>query len=223
MWVGRINIQVGRQLLGVQYDDEAVAAAIRERCAEWLSNDEREIPAVFGVRTVKVGFRRRTAALLHHGAPIRARLDNLDEALDVLVSLLRETEQLQELFDARPGDVAVDARAFVRSGRLVLAHAPSSLDVDERQLRRLGIEEIHTWRPLVNCTEGTVTIGSRSWPLHGVVMTGHGELSLDDARRHAWALGTPPEVAWAERIDALGGRVHASPHDLYSALDQALG
>jgi hypothetical protein len=216
-------MQAGRQLLGVQYDDEAVATAIRKRCALWLSTDEREIPAAFGVRTVKVGFRRKTAALLHHGAPIRARLDSLDGALDVLVSFLREIEQLQELIDARPGNVAVDARAFVRNGRLVLAHAPSSYDVDERQLRELGIEEIQTWRPLVNCAAGTVTIGSQSWPLHGVLMVAHSELALDDARRHAWALGTPPEVAWAERIDALGERVCASSLDIYEAIDQALG
>jgi hypothetical protein len=220
--VGQINMQAGRQLLSVQYDDEAVAAAIRERCTAWLSADERSVAAMFGVRTVKVGFLRRTEALLHHGVPIRLRLGGLHEALDVLVGFLHEIDQLQVLLDTRPGDVMVDARAFVRDGRLLLVHAPPSLDVDERRLRRLGIEEIATWRPLVDCAAGTVAIGSRSWPLHGVVMVGHSELGLDDARRRAWALGMPAEVAWAERIDALGERVRGCSGDLYESIDRAL-
>lgn len=223
MWVGRINLQVGSQLLSVQYDSDKVAAAIRDRCAAWLSTDEREVPAMFGIRTVRVGLLRRTVAVLHHGVPIRSRLDSLDEALDVLVSHLGEIEQRQELLGSRPGCVVVDARAFVRDGRLVLAHAPSTLDVDTRRLRRLGIEEIPTWRPLVDCAAGTVTVGSRSWPLHGVVIVGHRDLQLDDARRHAWGLGMPAEVAWAERIDVLGERVSASAGDLYELVDQALG
>jgi hypothetical protein len=223
VWAGRINLQAGRHLLSVEYGSEVVAAAIRERCAAWLSTDEREIAAAFGIRTEKVGLlRRRTIAVLHHGAPIRARFAGLDEALDALIAHLGEIEQLRTLIETRPGDVAVDARAFVRNGRLVLASAPASVDVDEDRLRRLGIEEIPTWRPLVRCAAGTVTIGRRSWPLHGVVMIAHRELALDDARRRAWALGTPAGVAWAERIDALGDRVQATRGDLYDLVDQAL-
>lgn len=223
MWAGRINMQAGRHLLAVEYDDDAVADAIRERCASWLTTDERDIPAAFGVRTVKVGFLRRTKALLHHGSPIRARFDTLDEALNALASFLSEVAQLDELGESRPGDVAVDARAFVRDDEVVLLHAPSSVDVDERRLSKLGIGEVHSWRPLVDPAEGTVTIGSRSWPLRGVTMIGHGEMELDDARRHAWALGTPSEVGWAERIDSLGGHVRVTSLDLYDALDQAFG
>jgi hypothetical protein len=44
--------------------------------------------------------------------------------------------------------VAVDSRAFVRNGRLVLLHAPLTLDIDDRQLTRLGIDEVNTWRPV---------------------------------------------------------------------------
>jgi hypothetical protein len=224
VWAGRINLQAGNHLLSVEYGSETVAAAVRERCAAWLSTDEREVAAVFGVRTEKVGLlRRRTLAVLHHGGPIRARLASLDDALDVLVSHLGEIEQLQTLIETRPGDVAVDARAFVRDGRLVLAQVPAWVDVDESRLRRLGIEEIPTWRPLVRCAAGTVTIGSRSWPLHGVVMIVHRDVSLGDARRRAWALGTPAGVAWAERIDSLGDRVRATRGDLYNLVDQALG
>src|SRR6056297_2154831 len=216
-------MQAGRQLLSVQYDDEAVATAIRERCAAWVSTDEREVAPAFGIRTVKVGVLRRTVALLQHGVPIRARLDSLDEALEILDSHLGEIEQFQELLDTRTGNVTVDARAFVRAGRLVLAHVPATVDVDVSRLRRLGIEEIHTWRPLVDCAAGTVTIRSRTWPVHAVVVIGHREWGLDDARRQAWALGSPSEVAWAERIDALGDRVRASAGDLYELIDRALG
>jgi len=222
VWVGQVNLQAGNHLLAVDYDDEAVAEKIRARCAPWSSDDEREIPAAFGVRTVKVGFLRRTAALLHHGAPIRARFDDLDDALDVLVSFLGEIEQLDMLSSERPGDVAVDARAFVRNGKMALLHAPLTLDIDERRLAKLAIEEIHTWRPRVDPAAGTVTVGDRSWPLAGVVMVGHSALSLDDARRHVWALGSPSEVGWAERIDALGDRVGTSELDVYDALDDAL-
>jgi hypothetical protein len=222
VWAGRINMQTGRELLSVQYDDEAVATAIRERCAWWLSTDEREVVATFGVRTVEVGVRRRTAAVLYHGVPIRSRHDSLDEALDILASHLAEIDQVQHLLDTRTGDVTVDARAFIRNGRLVLAHVPAILDVDQHRLHRRGIEELHTWRPLVECAAGTVTIRSENWPLHGVVIAGHRNAGLDDARRRAWALGSPSEVSWAELIDALDNRVHASAGDLYDLLDRAL-
>jgi hypothetical protein len=142
--------------------------------------------------------------------------------LDIPVSEVGEIEQSQHLLDTRTGDVTVDARAFVRDGRLVLADVPATLDVDQRRLRLLGIEELPTWRPLVRCAVGTVSIRSRDWPLHGIVIAGLGELGLDDARRHAWALGCPSEVSWAELIDALGERVRASAGDLHELLDRAL-
>jgi hypothetical protein len=223
VWVGKINLQAGSLLLAVEYDDPSTAAVIQQRCGAWLSDDEREIPAAFGLRTVKVGFLRRIVALIHHGAPIRARLDNLGAAVDVLVTFLAEIEQLEKLIRSRSGQVAVDARAFVRNGEVVLLHAPLSLDLDNRRVSKLGIEEIHTWRPLVDPADGSVTIGTRPWPLRAIVIAGHNELDLDDARRHAWSLATPSEVAWAELIDTLGDRVGTTALDVPEALDQALG
>jgi hypothetical protein len=214
-------MQAGKHLLAVEYDDDLVAAELRARCASWLTADEREVPAAFGIRMVKVGFLRRSKALLHHGAPIRARFDTLDDAVDVLVGFLHEIEQVDRLTDRPSGHVAVDARAFVRRERAVLLHAPASVDVDERQLAAIDVDEIHSWCPLVDPSAGTVTIGLRSWPLHGVTMIGHHEMELDDARRHAWALGTPGEVGWAELLDSLGDGVRASSLDVHQALDEA--
>jgi hypothetical protein len=222
VWAGRINMQAGRHLLAVEYDTDATAATLRSRCERWLTDDEREVAAAFGVRTAKVGFRRRTVAILHHGAPIRARLASRDEAVDTLAAFLGELDVLDQLVHDRPGDVAVDSRAFVRSGRLVLVHAPLTLDIDDRRLRRSGIEEVPTWRPLVVPSTGTVRIGSGAWPLHGALVVGHGALDLDEARRHVWSLGAPSEVGWAELIDSLGDRVEATNEDVPEALDQLL-
>ena len=223
MWAGRINLQAGRHLVAVEYDNAETSTAIRSRCARWLTDDERAIPAAFGVRTAKVGFLRRTVAVLHHGAPIRARFPSVDDALDTLASFLGELEVQDELLRVRSGDVAVDSRAFVRNDRLVLVHAPLTLDIDERQLERRGIDEAHTWRPVVSAVDGTVRIGSRAWPLDGAILVGHGEMALDDARRHLWALGTPNEVGWAELIDTLGDRIVSTNGDVPTALDRMLG
>lgn len=222
MWVGKLNLRAGNHLVAVEYDSEKTADALRTRCAQWLTDDERDIAPAFGVRVAKVGFRRKSVGVLHHGAPIRARLASVDAAIEVLVGFVAEMTQVEEVARERTGRVTIDARAFTRSGKLVLLHAPRTRDIDERSLAAQGIEEIQTWRPLIDPASGSVTIGERSWPLDGVVMVGHGELGLDDARRHVWGLASPSEVAWAEQIDALGDRIRATAVDAVDALDQAL-
>lgn len=221
MWAGTINFAAGDHLLSVEYDSADTAAVLRARCAAWLVDDDRDVPAVFGVRAAKVGFRRRTVAVLHHGAPIRARLASVEAAADTIASFLAEIDVVADLHRSRPGLVAVDARAFLRDGEIVLLHAPPSSDADERQLRRLGISEVQTWRPRVDPATGTVTIGQRSWPLRGFVVVGLPDHGFDHLRQHVWQLGAPHEPGWANRVDSLGDRVAAGSHDIAQALEAA--
>ncbi len=221
MWAGSINFTAGDHLLSVEYDSADTAATLRARCAAWLVDDDRDVPAAFGVRTAKVGFRRRTVAVLHHGAPVRARLASVEAAADTIAAFLGEIDAMAALQRSRPGHVAVEARAFVRDDEMVLVHAPVTRDADERQLSRLGINEVQTWRPRVDPQTGTVTIGSRSWPLRGIVVVGLHDRGLDHVRQYAWQLGTPAEPGWAHLIDSLGERVVATQLDIPQALDVA--
>ncbi|MGA9278002.1 hypothetical protein [Ilumatobacter sp.] len=223
MWAGHLNLRAGNHLVAVEYDSTETRDLLRQHCASWLSDDERDVPAAFGVRVVKVGFRRKKVGVLHHGSPIRARFDSVDEAVDAVAGFLREMERLETLMSSRPGQVAVEARAFERGGEVVLFHAPLKIDVDERRLAKIGIHEIQTWKPVIDPADGLVTLGSQSWPLRAVVMGGHGDLELDDARRHVFGLAKPSEMAWAELIDSMGDRVRATTIDVHEALDQALG
>ena len=63
MWAGTINLDVGGWLVGVEYDTTETAAAIEARCRQRLSDDHRPIKAAFGIRTARVGLRRRRIGL----------------------------------------------------------------------------------------------------------------------------------------------------------------
>lgn len=217
-----MNVRAGSQLIAIGYDSVDIARQVSQRLSPWLIDDDREVDPVFGIREAKVGFLRRTVAVLHYGVPVRARFGDVDRALDIVAQYLREIEHLDELARERPGEVALNARAFVRNGQLALVNVPLNTDVDDRRLGKLGIEEVHTYRPVIDPVERTVTIDGRSWPLSVVVLLGRGELDLDEARRQAWGLATPSEMAWANLIDALGDRVVASSLDLPDALDRAV-
>lgn len=212
-----MNFESGGHLVAVEYDSDDTADALRARCARWRSDDTSDVPAPFGLRVARVGFRRRQIGVVHHGAPVRHRLPSLDAGVEAIAGFLGEMEQV-----VPTGLVQLDARLFVRDGRAVLLDLPLSVDVDERPLGRLGIEEVPTWRPLLDPSAGVVAVGDTSWPLAGVVVRQPLIHSLDDARRRLWSLGTGPHPDWADFIDALGEHVAWADPDLPRSLDGAL-
>lgn len=217
MWAGKINFESGGNLVAVEYDSHDTATALRERCAEWLSADTSDVRAAFGVREARVGLRRRRVGVVHHGAPVRLRLDGVAAAVEAIATFLTEIGR------PRPdGFVAVGARVFLRGGRAVLLDVASSTDVDERPLHRLGITELPTYRPLLDLLTSEMTIGTDTYPLAGVVIQPAQMHSLDDARRRLWSLGDGPRLPWAEFVDRLGDRIIWDGPDMAAALDQAL-
>jgi hypothetical protein len=212
-----VNFEAGGHLVAVEYDGDETASALRQRCARWATSDTSDIPAAFGVRIAKVGFRRRTVGVVHHGAPVRYRLDGLAAAADAIATVLADLDR--EVPDRA---VAVAARAFARGDRTALLDMPLSIDLDERPLRALGIEEIPTWLPVLDLASGQVTAGEHSGQLAGFVVAQPAIADLDSARRHVWALGTGPRLPWAEFVDGLGGRIVYDVTDLADALDRAL-
>jgi len=203
--------------VAVEYDDDETASALRQRCAGWATSDTSDIPAAFGVRVAKVGFRRRKVGVVHHGAPVRYRLDGLAAAADAIATVLADLDR-----EVPAGAVLIAARAFARGGRMALLEMPLSIDLDERPLRALGIEEIPTWRPVLDLASGRVTAGERSGQLAGFVVAQPLIVDLDSARRQAWSLGTGPRVPWADFVDGLGDRIVYDVPDLAHALDRAL-
>ena len=215
--MGKVNFEAGRHLVAVEYDGDETAAALRERCARWLTGDTTEIPAAFGVRVAKVGFRRRRIGVVHYGAPVRHRLDGLDAAVESIAVVLADLARVTPA-----GHVEVAARAFMRDGRVALVDIGLSADIDERPLRARAIEEIPSWLPLVDPSTGSVIVGGRTQSLAGFVLTDLMISDLDSARRRVWSLGTGPRVPWAELIDGLGDRVVYGARNLADALDRLL-
>jgi hypothetical protein len=219
VWAGKINFESGGYLVAVEYDSNDTVTALRSRCAQWSSSDTSDVPAAFGVRIAKVGIRRRKIGVVHHGAPVRNRFDDANDAVEAIATFLAEIGR------PRPDDlVAVDARAFARADRVALLDIPVSVDVDERPLRRLGITEIPTYRPLLDPSTGLVMVGAgaMSLPLAGVVVQRPHRYSLDHARRRLWSLGDGSRLSWAEFVDELGDRIIWDEPELTSALDRAL-
>lgn len=217
MWAGTVNFEAGGTLVAVEYDSDDTLVALRAACARWATDDAADVPAAFGVREAKVGFRRRRVGIVHHGAPIRHRTDSVDAAVAAVATFLAEIER-----GVPEGGVEIAARAFARNDRLALVDRPASIDLDERLLHRLGVAEVPTWRPLLDLTTGEVTVGGRRFHLAGVVLQGLAVTALDDARRHVWSLGTGPHLPWAEFVDGIGERIVWQVDDLASTLDHLL-
>lgn len=213
-----MNFEAGGTLVAVEYDSDDTLASLRAACTRWATADAADVPAAFGVREAKVGFRRRRVGIVHHGAPIRHRTDSVDAAVEAIATFLAEIER-----DVPDGGVEIAARAFVRGDRLVLVDRPVSVDLDERPLHRVGVAELPTWRPLLDPTTGEVTVGGRRFDLAGFALQGLAVTTLDDARRHVWSLGTGPRLPWAEFVDRLGERIVWQVDDLATTLDHLLG
>jgi hypothetical protein len=222
VWVGVEVFRAGDRLVGVEYDSETTAAALRARCRAWaLPADEAEatdVPAAFGVRVAKVGLRRRKVGVVHHGAPVRYRLPSPEQAVDVVARIL------DDIARERPaGTVSVDARCFVHDGRAVLVAVPLSRDVDERPLRAAGFAEVPAWRPVVDPAGRTARVGDEVWPLAGMAVVGLPLPGLDTARKHVWHLGEGDVLAWAELVDGLGDRLVSNQDDVLEACRAVVG
>ena len=121
-------------------------------------------------------------------------------------------------------DAAFVRRSFGRAARTYDEVAVLQAEVRRRLLERLDIARID---PAVIVDAGTGTgRGARDLKRRfkgsQVVAVDTAWEMLDEARRHVWALGDPSEIAWAERIDALGDRIIATTLDVPDALDAAL-
>ncbi len=222
MWAGIEVFRAGDRLVGVEYDSESTAVALRARCRAWARPaDEAEavdIPAAFGVRVAKVGFRRRKVGVVHHGAPVRYRLPSPEQAVDAVARILDDIAR-----ERPPGVVSVDARCVVHDGRAVLVDVPLSRDVDERPLQAAGFAEVAAWRPVVDPARGTVRVGDDEWPLAGVAVVGRPLSGPDATRKHVWHLGEGDALAWAELVDGLGDRLVSDRDDVLEACRAVIG
>lgn len=217
VWAGTIDVEAGGYRVAVGYDSDATAAALRVRCAAWSSAEPTGVEPAFGVSAAKVGLRRRQVGVVHHGTAIRHRLESVEAAVEVVGSFL------DELSVERPEhQVAVESRVVIRDGRVALLVIPPSTDLDDRPLRRVGISELPTIRPLLDPATGTLTIAGTDHRLERVVVAP--AESLDDARRQVFVRGDGPWLQWAEYIDRLGEKLvwRHDASDLTALLDEAL-
>lgn len=206
MWAGHCNVLVGDRVVGVGWVDETIASAIRDICAEWPTADvDQHVPVAFGVRSVAVGLRRRRMWLVHHGTPVRHRADDLAAATRFVRGVLQQLDT-----GLADGEVSIACRAFLRDGRAVLVHVPDDVDLDERPLRKRGIEQLAALSTVVRPAGPVVVQGDATFELVGAVIDERlvGEAaSLDDARRHLMSLGYGERTGWAWAIDHLGPQI----------------
>jgi len=199
VWAGLLKLRIGDLLVGVGYDNDVTLAAMRARFAPWLDADGRDRRTVFGVRTVRVGWRRRRVALVHHGVRVRARSASIEEAVTTVATILGDLER-------RPGlaEVLVSARVLTRGDRAVLyLPGAAATEVDDRPLVAAGIVEAPVWRAVVDTRTGELVTPAGRHELAAIVVTdamaGH---SVDGSRRHLWALADEGDRdGWARLLD----------------------
>lgn len=197
------------QLIGVGYDNQATADALRVGLAAWIDDSvDRELPDVFGVRTVAVGWRRRRIGLIHYGSRVRHRTANLAEAVGVLNTLIGTMA-----YDPEPGEVALEARAFRRGDQAVLVlHQPVN-ELDETILTAANITEVPGWRAVVTTATGHFRDGSQSVPVVRILVTdANVERTIDAARRYLWARAAGDMDGWAQWLDTHGDQIRCLDH-----------
>jgi hypothetical protein len=147
--------------------------------------------------------------LVHFGTPVRHRADDLAGAADFVHGMLRNVARGAPADD----EVSVPLRAYVRGGRAVLVHVPDEVDIDERPLRKRGIEQLPALSVVIRPAERSVLDAGQQYVLAGAVVDARhlpeGAV-LDDVRRHLLALGEGARDAWAWALDALGERIGAA-------------
>ena len=221
MWAGQRNLRIGDRIVGIGWDDEAAANALRTVCDEWPSAaHDAQAPVAFGVRSVAVGLRRRRIWLVHHGTPVRHRADDLSAAIRFVGRLLRG-------LDARLADdeVGLPCRAFSRGGRAVIVHVLDDVDVDERPLRKRGIEQLPSLATVVRPATSAVVHPDGDFEVVGAVVDGRllaADAALDDRRRHLQAMAWGERRGWSWVVDGLGERIVVA-NDLTAGIQRLLG
>jgi hypothetical protein len=209
VWAGQIHFRSGNQLIGVEYDNEATAQAIRDRCARWVDDSARERPAAFGVRTAPVGLRRRRAGIVHHGGAVRYRTRDLASAVEALATILAGIEA-----SPAPGEVFVPARAFTANGRAALLLDSAGVELDDRPLHKARISEVQGWRAVLDARTGELLADGGRLPLAGIVVAGPvAEVSADDLRRYIWSVSQGDKDRWAFVLDRRSDVIHGVADD----------
>jgi len=193
-----LKVRVGDILAGVGYDTAETLASLRSGLAACLDDAGRDRPAVFGVRTVKVGWRRRRVALVLHGLRVRARADTVDDAVAGLAAVLGDL-----IGQTRPGEVRVAARVLTKGDDAVLYVPGTAAEVDDRPLLDAGILEAPVWRATVDtATFEVVTPAGRHQLTAMVLADPNADDSVDGSRRYLWALADGGDLdGWARLLD----------------------
>ena len=219
MWAGIVNLEVDGWLVGVEYDTDETATAIRESCRRWLADDTRRVDAAFGVRTAPVGLRRRRVGLVHHGTPVRLRTPDLASAAEALAAIVADMTS-----EPSEREVSLPLRIFRRDDRAVLVDVPPATDIDDRPLRKRDITEVPVWRSTVDVRAGTVRCGPSGVPLAGVVITtAAAGPSFDDHRRHLWSLADGDRRGWAALLDRWDASMVVRTDDATADIRRLLG
>jgi hypothetical protein len=224
VWAGHRTVLAGDRAVNVGWDGEPTAAAVREATAAWPETvAPPQLPVTIGIRVVAVGLRRRRMWLVHFGTPVRHRADDLAGAADFVHGMLRSVARGAPADD----EVSVPIRAYVRGTRAVLVHVRDDVDIDERPLRKRGIEQLPVVSVLLRPAERSVLHAGQQYMLAGAVVDARllpeGAV-LDDARRHLLALGEGARDAWAWALDALGEQIGvAAAADVGSEIRRILG
>lgn len=224
MWVGSRTVLAGDRAVTVGWDSEATAAAVREATAAWPETAAMHgMPVTFGIRGVAVGLLRRRMWLVHFGTPVRHRADDLAGATEFVRGMLRSVARDTPADD----EVSLPLRAFVRGSRAVLVDVPDDDDLDERPLRKRGIEQLPVVSVSFRPAASTVVHAGQQYTLAGAVVDARylpEGAALDDVRRHLLALGKGARDAWAWALDELGEQIGvAASADVPSTIDRLLG
>ncbi len=159
MWAGSLWLRIGEQrdvVVAVQVDTDATLDRLGMLFERWIETRVEEgsagFPPAFGVRLepVRSGARYlrsvpRPVPQLRHGSTVIARSRRPDDIVRALAQVLGGVH-LRRRDDDR---VWTNRRPFVREPSLVLVDVRPPTLVNDRQLARVGIEELAAWSVVV--------------------------------------------------------------------------
>ncbi|MFV0309368.1 MAG: hypothetical protein ACK5OX_16685 [Desertimonas sp.] len=187
-------------LTAVGAGDDGLRSVLERRLATVRDRSAHPRPVAFGVRRVKIGWRRRRVVLVHQGVRVRARFESPEEAVDHLTRLVGDLGTVPPA-----GMVRVAARVLSDGRRgVLLVASPTTIPPDERPLADAGVVEPPVWQATVDPVHLRVAAGPGvTVPLVGLVVTdAMAGQSLDGSRRHLWANAEGPGLdAWTELLD----------------------